>query len=70
MVVAVCLKRFSAAGAGEVINGSAVHIILMFIPPLHPASVRAELLLPGARRLYNRSAAAIAKTAILISAAE
>jgi hypothetical protein len=58
VIVPVCLKLLTAAGAGEIIDSFSVDLFYMFLPPLHPAFIGTELFDSRSRRLLNGSAAA------------
>ena len=58
--VTIAFKLLSAVLARKMVISFSADICLMAVPPVHTAGIGAELLLPAALRLYQRSAAVFA----------
>ena len=52
--VAIAFELLSAVFAGKRVVGLSVDRILVVVPPIHPAAIRAELLLPATLGLHQR----------------
>ena len=55
--VAIAFELLSAVFAGKRVVGLSVDRILVAVPPIHPAAIRAEFFLPAPLRLHNGSSA-------------
>lgn len=67
--VAVSRERFPTVGAGKAIDGPALHLFLVAVPPFHAAFVRAEFPLLLAGCLRQLGSALLAESVCLVGIA-
>lgn len=67
--IAVCRERFPTIGAVKAVDGLALHLFLVAVPPFHAALVRAEFPLLLAGCLRQLGSALLAESVCLVGIA-